>query len=57
MPKTHPTSIRLSDEDKAELKQLADEENRSVTNYIETLIKSHLAEKRPKVVDLARRRK
>lgn len=56
MPKTHPTSIRLSDADKAELKRLADEENRSVTNYIETLIKAHLTDKRSKVVELRRRK-
>jgi predicted DNA-binding protein len=57
MTKTHPTSIRLSDEDKAELKLLAEAENRSVTNYIETLIKAHLAEKGRKVVGLRRHSK
>lgn len=57
MTKTHPTSIRLSEDDKAELKLLAEAENRSVTNYIETMIKAHLAEKRAKVVSLRRHSK
>jgi hypothetical protein len=57
LAETHPTSIRLSEDDKAELKLLAEAENRSVTNYIETLIKVHLAEKGRKVVGLRRHSK
>ena len=48
--------MRFEEDLKAGLQELADADNRSLTNYIETVLRQHWVEKR-KVVDLARRRK
>jgi predicted transcriptional regulator len=49
MNKTLPFSMRLDPDLKAKLSKLADKENRSLTNYIETLLRQHVeaAEKKP----------
>jgi predicted DNA-binding protein len=39
-------NIRLDDEMLSELRVLAEEENRPLANYIVTVLKQHLAEKR-----------
>jgi predicted transcriptional regulator len=47
MNKTLPFSMRLDAEMKAELQKLADSENRSLTNFIETELRRIIAERRP----------
>ena len=42
----HPVNIRLDDEMRDELKALASQENRPLANYIVTVLKEHLAEKK-----------
>jgi predicted DNA-binding protein len=42
----NPVNIRLDDEMLSELRVLAEEENRPLANYIVTVLKQHLAEKR-----------
>lgn len=46
MAKTGCISLRLSEETKSQLKALADADNRTITNYIETLIKEKIEEKK-----------
>lgn len=46
MPKTERIDIRISPELKAKLQQAADEENRTVSNYIINLIQKDLKERR-----------
>lgn len=49
MNKTLPFSMRLDPEIKAQLQKLAEKQNRSLTNYIETLLRQHVeAEKKRK---------
>jgi len=45
MGKTQPFSMRLDEELKAELQRLAEEENRSLTNFVETVLRKLVAEK------------
>jgi hypothetical protein len=42
----NPVNIRLDDDMLVELRALAEEENRPLANYIVTVLKQHLAEKR-----------
>jgi hypothetical protein len=42
----NPVNIRLDDDMLTELRALAEEENRPLANYIVTVLKLHLAEKR-----------
>jgi predicted transcriptional regulator len=44
MTKTLPFSMRLDPELKAALQKLADKENRSLTNYVETQLRRIVAE-------------
>lgn len=46
MSKTERLQIRISPELKQQLQRLADAEGRTVSNYIEQLIKAALAEKK-----------
>lgn len=46
VPKTERIDIRISPELKAKLQQAADEENRTVSNYIINLIQKDLKERR-----------
>lgn len=46
MPKTERIDIRISPELKSKLQQAADEENRTVSNYIINLIQKDLKERR-----------
>ena len=46
MTKTERLQIRLTPEMKEQLQALADAENRTVSNYIENLIKRELAAKK-----------
>lgn len=46
MPKTERIDIRISPELKAKLQQAADEESRTVSNYIINLIQKDLKERR-----------
>jgi hypothetical protein len=43
MAKTTPFSMRLPPDLKLALKRLADEDRRSLTNYIEVLLEQHVA--------------
>lgn len=47
MSKTSPLSMRLDPDVKAALKRLAEKDNRTLTNYVETLIRQHVREKDP----------
>jgi predicted transcriptional regulator len=47
MNKTLPFSMRLDADMKAELQKLADADNRSLTNFIETELRRIIAERRP----------
>ena len=38
-------SVRLSEEEGEKLKEYAEAENRSVSNYLETLVKEHIKQK------------
>lgn len=49
MSKTVPFSMRLDPKVKDELQRLADEDHRSLTNYIEKLFIAHLGTKAGKV--------
>ena len=42
----HPVNIRLDDEMRDKLRALAAKENRPLANYIVTVLKAHLAEKK-----------
>lgn len=44
MRKTEPFSMRLDPDLKAKLQAKADAENRSLTNYIETVLKADVAD-------------
>jgi predicted transcriptional regulator len=44
MAKTAPFSMRLEEDLKETLQHLADADNRSLTNYIETVLRQHVAE-------------
>jgi predicted DNA-binding protein len=44
----HPVNIRLDDEMRDELRALADAENRPLANYIVTVLKAHLGERKKK---------
>jgi hypothetical protein len=46
MAKTAPFSMRLDEDLKAALQKMADEDNRSLTNYIETLLRQHVADRK-----------
>jgi len=47
--RTKPFSMRFDEELKRELLRLANAENRSLTNYVETVLRKHVAEqKRPR---------
>jgi len=49
MQKTAPFSMRLEPDLKAQLQRLAEQEYRSLTNYVETVLRKHVAEqKRPR---------
>lgn len=39
--------MRLDPDVKAALKRLAEKDNRTLTNYVETLIRQHVREKEP----------
>lgn len=45
MPKTERIDIRISPELKKQLQQAADEENRTVSNYIVNLIQKNIKER------------
>jgi predicted transcriptional regulator len=45
MKRELPFSIRFKSELKAALQRLADAENRSLTNYVETVLTEHVAER------------
>ena len=42
--RTKPFSMRFDEELKLELQRLANAENRSLTNYVETILRKHVAE-------------
>jgi len=44
MSKQAPFSMRLEPELKAALQRLAEADNRSLTNYVETILRQHVAE-------------
>lgn len=46
MTKTLPFSMRLDPELKAALQEMADEENRSLTNFVETQLRKIVAERK-----------
>jgi predicted transcriptional regulator len=48
MKRTAPFSMRLDDELKADLQKLADAENRSLTNFVETALRRIVAEHKGK---------
>jgi predicted DNA-binding protein len=43
-----PVNIRIDEEMRDELRALAEEQNRPLANYIVTVLKEHLAERRKK---------
>jgi hypothetical protein len=45
MKREQPFSMRLRSDLKAALKRLADRENRSLTNYVETVLQEHVTER------------
>ena len=44
--RTQPFSMRFDEELKRELQKFADAENRSLTNYVETVLRNHVAERK-----------
>lgn len=45
MNRTLPFSMRLDPDLKAELQRLADADNRSLTNYVETVLRQHVEQR------------
>lgn len=54
--RTLPFSMRFDPETKAALQRLAEAENRNLTNYVETILRRHVAEQQEQETEKAKRK-